>query len=92
MRTLPTMFSYDKFDFTQLRRQGQIALFSKKKPEHSEPTFEVVRIQVHKAGTMFGKNYPDRELMPPSEDWGVNGWSYPDLASAKAKFNSLTPD
>ena len=71
MKPLPTEFTYDGFDFRQLAREGDVALFEKRKPNHSRPGYEVVIVQRHPAQTIHGRDYPERESLPPSESWGM---------------------
>ena len=89
LKRLPTKFDSGGFRFQQMRRHGKVALFSKTKLGHSHPTYEVVIIQTHPAERIFGRDLPQREVMPPSETWGTLGWSDSDLGSALNRFNRL---
>lgn len=89
MKTLPFQFTYDQFRFCQLAPQGDVALFEKSKPAHSRRSYEVVIVQQHPAQTIHGRDYPERESMPRSEDWGASGWTCMDPKSAQAKFARL---
>ncbi len=42
--------------------------------------------------SIMGREYPEREVMPSSESWGVAGWTQTDLESAHRKFNQLTQE
>ena len=88
MNTLPTSFKKNGFDFEQLDRVGNIALFAKSKGK-APSTFEVVRIGSHNGFTVMGNVIPPAETYPPSEKWGVDGWSYNDREQAVNKFNAL---
>jgi hypothetical protein len=67
-----------------------VALFEKRKPTHTNSSFEVVIVQKHPAMTFpNGKHYDARESMPRSEDWGTKGWTYTDLENAQTKLNQL---
>lgn len=85
-------FRSDGFDFTQIWRVGNIALYSKTKPGWESTFFEVVKIESHPDLVICGRLSPAREHMPWSGDWGEKGWSYSDRASAERKLNSLTKD
>jgi hypothetical protein len=89
VKPLPTSFTYDQFGFRQLARKGDVALFEKSRPTHSRPAYEVVIVQKHPAETIRGREYPAREAMPRSEDWGLSGWTYVDLKSAQTRFRKL---
>lgn len=67
-------------------------MFTKTKPNHSRPCFEVIKVRVLKPERVFGKDYPEREAMPTNEDWGTLGWSYSDETSARAKFDKLVTE
>jgi hypothetical protein len=89
MQPLPTAFTYHGFRFRQLAREGDVALFEKRKPAHSRPGYEVVIVKLHPAQTIHGRAYVERESMPRSESWGTLGWSFTDLESAQTKFRLL---
>jgi|SRR5215471_3992811 len=38
--------------------------------------YEVVRIKIHPAQTIHGKEYPIREGLPANEEWGTYGLSF----------------
>lgn len=89
MKPFAQDFTYDQFQFHQIARIGDVALMAKRKWKHSRSNYEVVIIQHHPAQIIHGHEYPARESMPPSESWGVLGWSYVTEESAVAKFNKL---
>lgn len=84
MNTFHTQFKSDGFWFDQLERERQIALFEKTKGR--AVTYEVVKIQKRKAWRAFGRDFPASEAMPPSERWGIDGWTYADFPSAMTRF------
>jgi hypothetical protein len=92
MKPLAETFTHDGFQFCQLAREGDVALFEKSKSGHFRPSYEVVIVQHHPAQTIHGRQYPERESMPPTESWGDLGWSLTDLDSAKMKFRQLAAD
>src|SRR5688572_15486253 len=81
---LASRFSHDGFAFHLLERVGDVALFEKSK--NGRDFYEVVIIQQLPARTIFGRAYPPREAMPPSESWGTHGWSLATLERASEKF------
>jgi len=90
MKTLPTSFIKNGFAFTQLYRDGRVAVFEKSKPGHRKPHFETVVIQEHKPRIMAGVEIPATEGLPSSEQWGAKGWTFDRLERAMAKARSLT--
>ena len=89
MKPLPERFTLDGFDFRQLIRSGAVALFEKRKPGRKLAVWEVVIVQKREAGSIEGKSYPAREVMPSPSDWGDAAWSFSDLARARQKFSEL---
>ena len=81
---LPSHFRQGGFEFHLCERVGDVALFRKSK--HGRDTYEVVIIRRLSAGAVFAKEYPSREAMPPSESWGISGWSLTTLERAREKF------
>lgn len=86
---LPTKFRSDGFNFQIVHRDGAVALLAKQKSNHTQMSYEVAIIQTHPAECLFGRDLPEREVMPPSESWGTLGWSYVDLADAVASYDQL---
>jgi hypothetical protein len=80
-------FSYDGFAFSLLDRVSDVALFRKSKL--GRDFYEVVIVQQLPARTVFGRAYPPRETMPPSESWGTDGWSLATLERAREKFAEI---
>jgi hypothetical protein len=89
MKPLAHEFTYDQFRFRLLARTDDVALFEKSGADQSRPGYEVVLVQHHPACTIHGRPYPERESLPPSESWGIRGWTYWDLASAQTRFRHL---
>jgi len=89
MKMFNSHFTYDQFQFHQLAREKDVLLLEKSKPHFSRKTYEVAIIQRHPAQVIHGRRYAERESMPPSEAWGVSGWSLADLQAAQAKFRQV---
>lgn len=94
MQTLPEAFSRAGWQFEQVKRVGDVAIYRKRqKRQRSCPlgawTFEVIKIQKRKERFVFGKPYPAKESYPSSEQWGDAAWSYPDLEGSEKRFQSL---
>ena len=89
VKLLPTTFKSGGFQFRQLDRAGQVALFEKRKRPGGAPSFEVVKIRQLPARKVFGVNYPPSEAMPATESWGTSGWTYCDVDGAREKFRAL---
>lgn len=90
MKPLEPKFKSGGFEFQQLKRTGDVAIFQKGTPTFDrQSSFEVVRIQKHKEREIAGVLIPEREAMPSNESWGKEGWSYPTLAAANERFYAM---
>lgn len=95
---LPESFKSKGFQFTQVDRTNDFAIFLKENgPIESENyyfCYEVIKVQRQKANTIsIGGNkifYPQREVYPGDKSWGVLGWSFRTLPEAKVYFAKLT--
>ncbi len=90
-RPLGTSYSKNGYDYTQIVRDGCIAIFgqhSKVDPENYI-AYEVIRILVKPAIVIMGKEVPLREIAPSNEDWGKYGWTMSTLSSARTKMTTL---
>ena len=85
-------FERDEFRHELLERDGDICLVRRLnlriKPTPSVH-WEVVILQRRPAETIRGYSYPARELYPGNEEWGEHGWTFLDLAQARAKMAEL---
>jgi hypothetical protein len=91
MIPLATEFDADRFHFTQIDRQSDVACYRKRKIDGKAESFEVVIIQKRKAHTWpNGKTSPAHEAMPSSEQWGSAGWTYTERMAALHKVGEIT--
>jgi hypothetical protein len=83
------------FQFNQLYREGDIALFHKVGLKGSIHTknfdggFEVIVISRHKEYELGGVKIEAAECAPSDEQWGTKGWTYTNLYDAERKFKQL---
>jgi hypothetical protein len=92
MRKLELKFRKNGFDFEQVFREGNVAIYRQtKEGQPGNVHFEVGRIRENKAREQFGKHFEACESWPNSEEWGVRCWTYPDLVGAKARAATLIP-
>ncbi len=88
MKSLPTEFSKNGFNFRQLLRDGNVALFAKWNEDVPE-TYEVILIQSHDGYEIAGSHVEAGEFYPASTSWGQHGWTYVLLEEAKKQFRDL---
>ncbi len=93
MTPVETVFEDRNFRYTQLERQGDIALYSQSQEHKASGTvrYEVVRIRVQQAHTWpNGHTTPEHEAYPGSTRWGTDGFTFFARVDATAKIASLT--
>lgn len=91
MRQLEKKFKKNGCLFTQVKREGQKAIFSLAYPDHPERVigYETVTIKQIPETEMFGKLVEAHEALPGKEEFGRLGWSFSDLEAAEAKLVEL---
>ncbi len=91
MKTLETTFTSSGFVHEQIVRDGNLAIYRRFKQVGGKEHFEVVRIRSHSGFKIPGteKMAEPAEMYPSGEQWGLNGWTYPDRESAETKFQEL---
>ncbi len=88
MKTLATTFRKDGFDYEQVERHGNAAIYKQSKgPKNVH--FEVGRIRQNKERQQFGVTIPAAESWPSSEEWGIRAWTYTDLTHAQTRLATL---
>jgi len=75
------------FDFTELKRKGNIAIFRGENKGIS--TYEVIKVKSHNGMNLHGAFIEAKEYPPSDEEWGAKGWTFQTLKGAENKFNEL---
>lgn len=90
-KPLDIEFTKTGFRFKQIIRDGDVAIFHKValQPSPHDAGFEVVVIQKHNEREIGEVLIEAKEALPGNEQWGVKGWTYPDLFSAEQRFLRL---
>lgn len=89
MKTLPEKFNRNGFEFEQVKRVETAAIYRKRKPQGAW-SFETIRVRTRKEREAFGATFEAGEFYPSSEEWGIFGWTYGDLAGAEHQLGVLT--
>ena len=90
MKKLPIHFRKDGFDFNQVSRAGDVAIYRQtKQGQPANVHFEVGWIRSNPAREVFGKVFEASESWPCSEEWGIRAWTYGDLDDAKKRGATL---
>jgi len=88
MNTIPSVFTERGFNFTQIARDGMIALYHRGKPGGTGH-YELVRLSVAHAAKIYGREYPEREVYPHSEKWGIDGFTILSRETALERFTEM---
>lgn len=89
MRKLPKSFKHKGFDHTQLKREGNKAIFKKTKTNSKLVSYEVVLLSSHNGYELAGQYIEPAETYPSTSQWGIKGFTYNDLKLAEAKYTTL---
>src|SRR5262245_36962062 len=77
MQPVATVCEDKTFTYTQLHREGMIALYAQQHKGGGSPRFEVVILRHMPASTLpSGATLPEREAYPRSSQWGQYGWTF----------------
>jgi hypothetical protein len=89
MKSLPLKFVKKGFKHTQIKREGDVALYKRQSGENSKVFhFEVVIISSHNGTTIEGNFIEPGELYPSSSQWGDKGWTCITLEDAEKRFKT----
>jgi hypothetical protein len=89
-KPIATEFKHGGFNYRQITREGDVAIYEQRWRDSENVCYEVVRIRRHEAKTFpSGKSSPAREAYPPSAAWGDFGWTVTTLDAAYAKLRAL---
>lgn len=91
MKKLAASFTKKGFEYTQVKRKGNFAIYKQKnvKVENPTPRYEVVEIKSHNGYEIGGSKIAAAEVYPGSSQWGILGWTHLDLESAEKRYNKL---
>jgi hypothetical protein len=90
MHTLPLEWSRGSWTYTQVSREGDVALYRQTHREGSAVRFEVIIVQHAKERLApGGKVVEAGEYYPSSSQWGKGGWTCYTLEEAHALTRDL---
>jgi hypothetical protein len=77
MEPVAPEFTDQTFRYSQLERQGTIAIYQQQHKASGIIRYEVVRIRIRKARIWpNGVSTPDQEAYPAASAWGQDGWTF----------------
>src|SRR5438132_4053179 len=75
-KPLPTQFRHDGFDYRQIARERDAAIYEQSwNGNQTSAAFEVIRIRLREGFEVSCRFVEPAEVYPNSEAWGVNGWT-----------------
>jgi hypothetical protein len=90
-KPLPTRFRRDRFEFRQIAREGNAAIYEQTWSGCAELSisYEVIRVR-RRDGFQIGERFVEpAEIYPKAEAWGVDGFTLTDKDAAFAKLRKL---
>jgi hypothetical protein len=90
-KPLPTQFRHDGFEYRQIAREHDAAIYEQRWGGCADPSvcYEVVRIR-GREGFRIGRRFVEAaELYPKPESWGTDGFTLTTERTAFAKFQEL---
>lgn len=90
MKTLEKKFTYKEFEYSQILRDGNFAIYRQKlKDGGKSETFEVIIIDSHNGYEIAGQKIPPSEMYPSTNQWGVKGFTVLSYDDALKKLETL---
>ena len=91
-RPLPTRFSRNGFNYRQIAREGNAAIYEQTWSGCSDPSFcyEVVHIRRREGFHIDGRFVEAAEVYPNSDAWGIAGFTCTDKDAAFAKLREVS--
>jgi hypothetical protein len=90
-KPLRTRFRRDGFDYRQIAREGNAAIYEQTWSGSDDPAicFEVIRIRRREGFEIGGRVVAPAEIYPRSEAWGVDGFTLTKKDAAFRKFREV---
>jgi hypothetical protein len=90
-RSSPKEFRRDGFQYRQIAREGDAAIYEQAWLGCAEPSrsYEVIRIRRREGFQIGGRFVEPAEVYPKSEAWGVDGFTLTDREKAFAKLREI---
>jgi hypothetical protein len=89
---LPTRFHRAGFDYRQIAREADTAIYEQSWNGSRNPSvcYEVIRVKRREGFEIGGRWIPPAEVYPNSEAWGVDGFTVTDKDAAFAKLREIS--
>jgi hypothetical protein len=93
-RPLPIAFNRNGFNYRQITREGNAAIYQQIWSGCSSPSvcYELVRIRRRDGFQINGRFVEPAEVYPRSDAWGVDGFTVTDKDAAFTKLREVSPE
>lgn len=90
-KPLPKEFRRDGFNYKQIAREGNAAIYEQRWTGCAEASvcYEVIRIRRRDGFQIGGRFIEAAEVYPNSEAWGTDGFTFTDRDAAFAKLRKI---
>jgi hypothetical protein len=90
-KPLPARFRRDGFDYQQIGREGDAAIYEQRWAGCCNPSvsYEVIRIRRREGFQIDSRFVEPAEVYPNSDAWGVDGFTFADKDAAFAKLREV---
>src|ERR1700680_5280669 len=90
-KPLPIRFLHDKFNYRQIAREGDAAIYEQTWSGCSEPSvcYEVIRIPLPDGFQVDPRFVEPAEIYPKADAWGVDGFTLTDKDAAFAQLREV---
>ena len=88
-KPLQVRFRHNGFDYHQIAREGDVAIYEQTWPDSENVCYEVVRIRSREGFKIGDEFIEPAEVYPKSEAWGEDGFTLTDKNAAFAKLREL---
>jgi hypothetical protein len=90
-KPLPKEFRKDGFNYRQIAREGDAAIYEQTWRGGTNPStvYEVIRIRCRDGFHIAGRFVEPAEIYPPSDAWGTDGFTITNKDAAFAKLREL---
>jgi hypothetical protein len=90
-KPLPTRFRRDGFNYRQIAREGEAAIYEQTWAGWCDPSvcYEVIRVRRRDGFQVNGRLVEPAEIYPKAEAWGVDGFTFTDKDAAFAKLREV---
>ena len=90
MQVLELELEDGRFQYVQVERRENVALYTQTHKASGTVRYEVIKIKIQPEHTWpTGVTTPEKEAYPGSGSWGRDGWTFFELAPAQQKMGEL---